>query len=153
MRKFEEKEKKEEHTNVFRQRKRSRESSPEKETIEEQVGSRGRGVDQAEVADVLIFDRCFTIDVWKEKNYKGYVANVSILAFNFREGELQSLITDDLSEHDVTIMDYPRHYEGCPLLSIKIINHFLRSSESWLSLEEQNVLLMGHVKTDRIGTG
>nr|XP_009795104.1 PREDICTED: formin-like protein 18 isoform X1 [Nicotiana sylvestris]XP_016480369.1 PREDICTED: formin-like protein 18 [Nicotiana tabacum] len=102
---------------------------------------------------VYVFDRCFTTDVWEEKNYKGYVAgvisqlqdhypDVSILAFNFREGESQSLIAKDLSAHDVTIMDYPRHYEGCPLLTMEMINHFLRSSESWLSLGQQNVLLM-----------
>ncbi|CAK9183315.1 unnamed protein product [Ilex paraguariensis] len=42
----------------------------------------------------------------------------------------------------MTIMDYPRHYEGCPLLSMEEIHHFLRSSESWLSLGQQNVLLM-----------
>lgn len=39
-------------------------------------------------------------------------------------------------------MDYPRHYEGCPLLTMEMIHHFLRSSESWLSLGQQNVLLM-----------
>ncbi|XP_027769468.1 formin-like protein 18 isoform X5 [Solanum pennellii] len=102
---------------------------------------------------VYVFDRCFSTDVWEEKNYKGYVArvisqlrdhypDVSILAFNFREGESESLIANDLSKHDVTIMDYPRHYEGCPLLSMEMINHFLRSSESWLSLGKQNVLLL-----------
>ncbi|KAK4344418.1 hypothetical protein RND71_037512 [Anisodus tanguticus] len=102
---------------------------------------------------VYVFDRCFNTDVWEEKNYEGYVAriisqlkdhypDVSILAFNFREGESRSMIANDLSEHDVTIMDYPRHYEGCPLLSMEMINHFLRSSESWLSLGQQNVLLM-----------
>lgn len=100
-----------------------------------------------------VFNRCFTTEVWEEKNYKGYVAgiirqlrehypDVSILAFNFREGESQSLIEKDLSEHDVTIIDYPRHYEGCPLLSMEMIIHFLRSSESWLSLGQQNVLLV-----------
>ncbi|XP_060210129.1 formin-like protein 13 isoform X4 [Lycium barbarum] len=102
---------------------------------------------------IYVFDRCFTTDVWEEKNYKGYVAgvisqlkdhypDVSILAFNFREGESQSRIANDLSEHYVTIMDYPRHYKGCPLVSMEMINHFLRSSESWLSLGQQNVLLM-----------
>ncbi|THG09614.1 hypothetical protein TEA_027936 [Camellia sinensis var. sinensis] len=39
-------------------------------------------------------------------------------------------------------MDYPRHYEGCPLLTMEVIHHFLRSSESWLSLGQENVLLM-----------
>ncbi|CAN4094632.1 unnamed protein product [Withania somnifera] len=102
---------------------------------------------------IYVFDRCCTYDVWEEKNCKGYVAgvisqlrdhypDVSILAFNFQEGESHSLIADDLSKHNVTIMDYPRHYEGCPLLAMEMVNHFLRSSESWLSLGQQNVLIM-----------
>ncbi|XP_009594118.1 formin-like protein 18 isoform X1 [Nicotiana tomentosiformis] len=102
---------------------------------------------------VYVFDCCFTTDVWEEENYKGYVGgvisqlrdhypDVSILVFNFREGESQSPMANILSEYDLTIMDYPRHYEGCPLLSMEVIHHFLRSSESWLSLGQQNVLLM-----------
>ncbi|XP_009803611.1 formin-like protein 18 [Nicotiana sylvestris] len=102
---------------------------------------------------VYVFDCCFTTDVWEEENYKGYVGgvisqlrdhypDVSILVFNFREGESQSPMANTLSEYDLTIMDYPRHYEGCPLLSMEVIHHFLRSSESWLSLGQQNVLLM-----------
>ncbi|KAI3715014.1 hypothetical protein L6452_21978 [Arctium lappa] len=42
----------------------------------------------------------------------------------------------------MTIMDYPRQYEDCPLLAMEVIHHFLRSSESWLSLGQQNILLM-----------
>ncbi|PIM99220.1 WASP-interacting protein VRP1/WIP, contains WH2 domain [Handroanthus impetiginosus] len=42
----------------------------------------------------------------------------------------------------MTIMEYPRQYEGCPLLPMEVIHHFLRSSESWLSLGLQNLLLM-----------
>ena len=42
----------------------------------------------------------------------------------------------------MTVMDYPRHYEGCPLLTMEMVHHFLRSSESWLSLGQQNLLLM-----------
>ncbi|XP_020270174.1 formin-like protein 6 isoform X2 [Asparagus officinalis] len=64
------------------------------------------------------------------------------MVFNFREGEHQSQIADILSEYDMTVMDYPRHYEGCPLLTMEMIHHFLKSSESWLSLDQQNVLLM-----------
>ncbi|XP_055822898.1 formin-like protein 13 isoform X2 [Solanum dulcamara] len=102
---------------------------------------------------VYVFDCCFTTDVWEEENYKGYAGGVisqlrdhypdaSILVFNFREGLSQSLMANILSEYDLTIMDYPRHYEGCPLLSMEVMHHFLRSSESWLSLGQQNVLLM-----------
>ncbi|GFZ03416.1 actin binding protein [Actinidia rufa] len=88
-----------------------------------------------------------------QEDYKVYVGRIigqlrenypdaSILVFNFREGETESLVANVLSEYDMTIMDYPRHYEGCPLLSMEVIHHFLRSSESWLSLGQQNVLLM-----------
>lgn len=67
----------------------------------------------------------------------------SFMVFNFREGERRSQISDVLSQYDMTVMDYPRQYEGCPLLPLEMIHHFLRSSESWLSLEgQQNVLLM-----------
>ncbi|VFQ61312.1 unnamed protein product [Cuscuta campestris] len=102
---------------------------------------------------VYVFDCCFTTDVWEEENYRPYVRNiiaqlrdnnpdVSMLIFNFREGEARSPIANILSEYDITIMDYPRHYDSCPLLSMEVIHHFLRSSESWLSLGMQNVLLV-----------
>ncbi|CAH9144540.1 unnamed protein product [Cuscuta epithymum] len=102
---------------------------------------------------VYVFDCCFSTDVWKEENYRPYVRNiisqlrdnnpdVSMLIFNFRDGETRSPIANILSEYDITIMDYPRHYDSCPLLSMEVIHHFLRSSESWLSLGTQNVLLM-----------
>lgn len=68
--------------------------------------------------------------------------DASFMVFNFREGEKQSQICSILSEYDMTVMDYPRHYEGCPLLTMEMLHHFLRSSESWLSLGQQNVLLM-----------
>ncbi|KAL0451573.1 UNVERIFIED_CONTAM: Formin-like protein 18 [Sesamum latifolium] len=100
---------------------------------------------------VYVFDCCFTTDAFED--YKGYVGgiiaqlrehypNASILAFNFREGQTQSQIANALTEYDMTIMEYPRQYEGCPLLPIEVIHHFLRSSESWLSLGLQNLLLM-----------
>ncbi|KAK4481920.1 hypothetical protein RD792_012833 [Penstemon davidsonii] len=102
---------------------------------------------------VYVFDCCFTTDTWEEQNYKFYVGGIitqlrehypdaTILVFNFREAETQSLISNALSEYDMTIMEYPRHYEGCPLLPMEVIHHFLRSSESWLSLGLQNLLLM-----------
>ncbi|KAK9279209.1 hypothetical protein L1049_012887 [Liquidambar formosana] len=102
---------------------------------------------------VYVFDCCFTTDVFEEHEYKAYMGGVvaqlrdhfpdaSFMVFNFREGENQSQIANILSEHDMTVMDYPRHYESCPLLTMEMIHHFLRSSESWLSLGPQNVLLM-----------
>ncbi|XP_059658241.1 formin-like protein 18 [Cornus florida] len=102
---------------------------------------------------VFVFDCCFTTDVLEEDEYKVYIggivqqlreyfADASFMVFNFREGGNQSQIDNILSEYDMTVMDYPRHYEGCPLLTMEMIHHFLRSSESWLSLGQRNVLLM-----------
>ncbi|CAA0820860.1 Formin-like protein 20 [Striga hermonthica] len=69
--------------------------------------------------------------------------DAAFMVFNFKEGERRSQLSDLLSQYDMTVMDYPRQYEGCPLLPLEMIHHFLRSSESWLSLEgQQNVLLM-----------
>jgi len=101
----------------------------------------------------VVFDCCFTTEAWNEEKYKVYmdgivgqlrenVPDASILVFNFREEETKSLVANIISEYDITIMDYPRHYEGCPVLKMELIHHFLRSSESWLSLGQHNVLLM-----------
>ncbi|KAI3771861.1 hypothetical protein L6452_03032 [Arctium lappa] len=102
---------------------------------------------------IYVFDCCFSTEAWEQEDYKVYVGNIisqfkenfpesSIMIFNFREGDTASRIASVLSEYDITIMDYPRHYEGCPLLSLEVIHHFLKSSESWLSLGQQNVLIM-----------
>ncbi|XP_024965706.1 formin-like protein 18 [Cynara cardunculus var. scolymus] len=102
---------------------------------------------------IYVFDCCFSTEAWEQEDYKVYVGNIisqfkdnfpesSIMIFNFREGDSASRIASVLSEYDITIMDYPRHYEGCSLLSLEVIHHFLKSSESWLSLGQQNVLLM-----------
>lgn len=102
---------------------------------------------------VYVFDCCFTTDMLEDEEYKVYIGGIvgqlrdhfpdaSFMVFNFREGEHQSQIASILSEYDMTVMDYPRHYEGCPLLTMEMIHHFLRSSESWLSLVQQNVLLV-----------
>ncbi|KAJ4911117.1 hypothetical protein Rs2_05738 [Raphanus sativus] len=107
-----------------------------------------------EICDrVFVFDCCFSDDSWEEENYKTYMSGVvnqlqehfpdaSSLVFNFREVGTRSVMADVLSEHGLTIMDYPRHYEGCSLLPVEVMHHFLRSSESWLSLGPNNLLLM-----------
>lgn len=101
-----------------------------------------------------VFDCCFSTDVVEEDEYKDYLDGIvaqlqdyypdaSFMVFNFKEGERRSQIADILSSYDMTVMDYPRQYEGCPLLPLEMVHHFLRSSESWLSLEgQQNVVLM-----------
>lgn len=75
-------------------------------------------------------------------NLREYSPDASFMVFNFREGEHQSQIDNILSGYDMTVMDYPRQFESCPLLTMEMIHHFLRSSESWLSLGQRNILLM-----------
>ena len=101
-----------------------------------------------------VFDSCFSTEVLPEDIYRLYLHEIinelheefpesSFLAFNFREGEKRSQFAEILCEYDVTVMDYPRQYEGCPLLPLSLIHHFLRASESWLSLGNfQNVVLL-----------
>ncbi|KAF5758439.1 putative protein kinase RLK-Pelle-CrRLK1L-1 family [Helianthus annuus] len=103
---------------------------------------------------VYVFDCCFSTDVLEEDEYKVYMGGIvaelqdyypdsSFMVFNFREGDRRTRISDILSQYDMTIMQYPRQYGGCPVLPLEMIHHFLRSSESWLSLaDQQNVLLM-----------
>ncbi|XP_019441430.1 PREDICTED: formin-like protein 13 isoform X2 [Lupinus angustifolius] len=107
-----------------------------------------------EICDrVYVFDCCFVTEAWNEDKYKVYMDGIvgqlrenltdaSILVFNFREENSKSQLANIMSDYDITIMDYPRHYEGCPILKMELIHHFLRSGESWLSLGEHNVLLM-----------
>ncbi|RWW75444.1 hypothetical protein BHE74_00016541 [Ensete ventricosum] len=103
---------------------------------------------------VYVFDCCFSAETLGESDYKDYMDDIvtqlhdyfpdaSFMVFNFKEGDKRSQISNILTESDMTVMDYPLQYEGCPLLSLEMIHHFLKSSESWLSLEGQhNVLLM-----------
>ncbi|KAH9608399.1 hypothetical protein KSS87_007684, partial [Heliosperma pusillum] len=102
---------------------------------------------------VYVFDSCFIMESLEEKNYKGYIEGVanqlrqqfpeaSLLVFNFRQLEAENQMSKIMYENDMTIMDYPRHYEGCPILSFELIYHFLRSTESWLSVGPHNILLM-----------
>ncbi|XP_021769441.1 formin-like protein 6 [Chenopodium quinoa] len=107
-----------------------------------------------EIAErVYVFDCCFTTDVVEDDNYQGYIDGIvsqlyghlpdaSFMVFNFREGENQSQIANMLSEYDMTVIDYPRQHEGCPLLTLEMIHHCLRSGDSWLLLGQRNVLLM-----------
>ncbi|VAH13911.1 unnamed protein product [Triticum turgidum subsp. durum] len=105
---------------------------------------------------VYVFDSCFSTDVFDDDKYGQYTgdivlhlrshfADASFMVFNFREEEResqQSLLASILSIYDMVVMDYPRHYVGCPLLTMEMIHHFLRSGESWLSMDQHNVLIM-----------
>lgn len=101
-----------------------------------------------------VFDCCFSTDVLEEDEYKAYMGSIiaqlqdhfhdsSFSVFNFKEGEKPTQISDILLQYDMTVIEYPQQYNGCPLLPLEMTHHFLRSSESWLSLAGQpNVLLM-----------
>ncbi|PWA70933.1 Formin-like protein 6 [Artemisia annua] len=102
----------------------------------------------------IVFDCCFN-GALEQEDYKAYVGDIigqfketypeySFMILNFREGEKESRIASVLPEdiHRITIMDYPWDYEGCPLLSMEVIHHFLKSCESWLSVSQHHILLM-----------
>ncbi|KAL0716484.1 hypothetical protein Bca4012_065806 [Brassica carinata] len=108
-----------------------------------------------EFADrVYVFDSCFCTEVLPDDLYQIFLHEVindlhedfpesSFLAFNFREGEKRSVFAETLCEYDVTVLEYPRQYEGCPLLPLSLIQHFLRVCESWLSRgNHQDVILL-----------
>lgn len=101
-----------------------------------------------------VFDSCFSTEVLPDGLYQLYLHEISnelheefpessFLAFNFREGERRSQFSEILCEYDITVMDYPKQYEGCPLLPLSLVHHFLRLCESWLTLgNNQNVILL-----------
>ncbi|KAI7752253.1 hypothetical protein M8C21_001331 [Ambrosia artemisiifolia] len=65
------------------------------------------------------------------------------MIIDFRKGDKENRIASALSGYDhITIMYYPPHYAGCPLLSLEVIHQFLISTESWLSAAPQNILIM-----------
>ena len=97
------------------------------------------------VVSCLVFDYCFTTDVMEEDEYRVYIGGIigqlrghfpdaSFMVFNMREGDSQSQISNILCDYDMTVIDYPRQYEGCPLLTMEMIHHFLRSGENRLQL-------------------
>ncbi|XP_020687682.1 formin-like protein 3 isoform X2 [Dendrobium catenatum] len=106
------------------------------------------------VERVYVFDSCFSTEVLSDGMYQIYLTEIvtelyelypdsSFLAFNFREGEKRSKFAEVIAEYDVTVIDYPRQYEGCPLLPLSLVHHFLRVCDSWLSNEHnQNVVLL-----------
>ncbi|KAF5186877.1 Formin-like protein, partial [Thalictrum thalictroides] len=106
------------------------------------------------VERMYVFDSCFSTEVLPDGTYPIYLHEIinelheentdsSFLAINFREGEKRSQFAEILCEYDVTIIDYPRQYEGCPLLPLSLVQHFLRVCDSWLSMgNNQNIILL-----------
>lgn len=101
----------------------------------------------------IVFDSCFRMETWEQEEYKRYMRRIitqfkeinpqfSPMIMNLREGNTINKIHQVLADDYLTIMDYPRDYEGCPVLTIEVIRHFLKSSESWLSFGQHNIVLM-----------
>nr|BAJ94513.1 predicted protein [Hordeum vulgare subsp. vulgare] len=104
-------------------------------------------------SNILVFDHCFSMDMFEEDELKPYIGGIlkqllarysidSLMVFNFEGGKKNNQTARIFSGHDMSAMGYPRNYEGCPLLTLEMIHHFLRSSESWLSLSQDNFLLI-----------
>ncbi|XP_072086142.1 formin-like protein 20 [Arachis hypogaea] len=106
---------------------------------------------------VFVFDCCFSANVLEEEAYRDYIGEIvaqlknqyftdaSIMVFNFRDRETRSQMSDVLAQFAMlTVMEYPRQHEGCPLLPLEMVHHFFRSSESWLSVEGQHNVVLLH---------
>lgn len=103
---------------------------------------------------IAVFDCCFSSEIMGEDEYRDYMDGIvaqlqsyfpeaSFMVFNFREGERKSQISEILLQYDVTVMNYPQRYVGCPVLPLDTVYQFLRACDSWLSLGgQQNILLM-----------
>ncbi|EER87977.1 hypothetical protein BDA96_10G079000 [Sorghum bicolor] len=103
--------------------------------------------------NILVFDHCYSMDLLEEDELMPYIGGIlkqlfgrysidSFMVFNFEGSKKDNQIASIFSYYDMCVMGYPRNYEGCPLLTMEMIHHFLRSSESWLSLSQDNFLLI-----------
>ncbi|KAL9263590.1 Formin-like protein [Drosera capensis] len=109
-----------------------------------------------EIADrVYVFDSCFSTEVLRAGVYELYLRETicelyeafphsSVLALNFREGQKQSQFAEVLSAYDVIVVDYPRHYEGCPVLPLSVVHHLLHVSDRWFLRRNQNDIVLLH---------
>ncbi|KAG6389555.1 hypothetical protein SASPL_151026 [Salvia splendens] len=102
---------------------------------------------------VYVFDCCFTTNVLSGDEYEAYIGRIvdqlreyfpdsSFIVFSFGDGDYQIEISSVLADHGITVVDYPSQNASCPVLTVEMIHHFLRSSESWLCIGPRNVLLM-----------
>ncbi|KAG8093785.1 hypothetical protein GUJ93_ZPchr0012g20515 [Zizania palustris] len=103
--------------------------------------------------NILVFDHCFSTDFFEEDELKPYIGGIlkqlldrysidSFMVFSFEGGNKDNQIACIFSDVELSAMGYPQNYEGCPLLTMEMIHHFVRSGESWLSLSQDNFLLI-----------
>ncbi|XP_020580029.1 formin-like protein 6 isoform X3 [Phalaenopsis equestris] len=108
-----------------------------------------------EIGDrVYVFDCCFSSERLEEDEYKDYMNKImvqlqsyfpdaSLSVFNFREEGRRNLLAEILAPFNVSVIEYPDGYHGCPVLPMGMVYQFLRFCDNWLSTEGQrNVLLM-----------
>uniref|UniRef100_K3YPV0 Formin-like protein n=1 Tax=Setaria italica TaxID=4555 RepID=K3YPV0_SETIT len=103
--------------------------------------------------NIYVFDHCFSMKEMEEDHFEAHIRGIagdllenfrdhSFMISNFGTRKEESPIYHILSDYGMTVLDYPGHYEGCPLLTMEMIHCILKSSESWLSLGQHNLLLM-----------
>ncbi|RLM78012.1 formin-like protein 7 [Panicum miliaceum] len=103
--------------------------------------------------NIYVFDHCFSMKEMEDDHFEAHIRGIaadllencrdhSFMVSNFGTRKEESPIYHILSEYGMTVLDYPGHYEGCPLLTMEMIHCILKSSESWLSLGQHNLLLM-----------
>uniref|UniRef100_A0A0D9YZL5 C2 tensin-type domain-containing protein n=1 Tax=Oryza glumipatula TaxID=40148 RepID=A0A0D9YZL5_9ORYZ len=103
--------------------------------------------------NIYVFDHCFSMKEMEEDHFEAHIRGVaahlldnfgdhSFMISNFGIRDEESPIYHILSEYGMTVLDYPGHYEGCPLLTMEMVHCILKSSESWLSLGQRNFLIM-----------
>jgi len=91
-----------------------------------------------------VFDSCFSTEALPEGMYQLYLRQIlsdlhedfpesSFLALNFRDGDTRSRFSRLLCDLDATVIDYPKQYEGCPLLPLSLLHHFLRLCDTCLA--------------------
>eukprot|EP00256_Glycine_max_P017027 XP_003533465.2 formin-like protein 14 [Glycine max] len=94
---------------------------------------------------VYVFDSCFSTEALPDGMYSLYLRQIlsdlhedfpesSFVALNFRDGDHRSRFSRVLCDLDATfVVDYPKQYEGCPLLPLSLLHHFLRLCDSCLA--------------------
>lgn len=103
--------------------------------------------------NIYVFDHCFSMKEMEEDHFEAHIRGIagdllenfrdhSFMISNFGTRKEESPIYHILSDYGMTVLDYPGHYEGCPILTMEMIHCILKSSESWLSLGQHNLLLM-----------
>ena len=61
------------------------------------------------------------------------VCNLSSSASGGISATASGHVSAALKDYDITVLEYPRHYEGCPILSVDLLDHFLRTTSKWLT--------------------